>query len=217
MYQAVCSQPLPCDAAAGSRVFQSNVHDVSGKLGCRQPKPTDSGVFSTTWPSPLFGLRWGHTAGTSAYRGVRWPTSNRSKRCCANSTIRFIVWRCSDTHEQQVMLGHLVFIGCRHVLDGHLAFLWDNPTWQAAMSGWAMHHAQHDVGEFLRYLARQSSGLKLALESSWEARPTYGMDVHSVFRWWMAVSRNFMAPLSQMSAWRFRFILQLSSERCAAS
>ena len=105
---------------------------------------------------------------------------NSSNHCYANSLVKCVLWLCEDTTELQAMLGQLLFDGVRPALTGSPHCLWRNDSWQEAMTGWAMPHSQHDVGEFLRYFVQQSGGLKYALELSWEARLFNGADDDAV-------------------------------------
>ena len=59
VYRAVCSQPLPCDAAAGSRVFQSNVHDVSGNWAADSRSQQTLEYFQQPGPALYLGCGGG--------------------------------------------------------------------------------------------------------------------------------------------------------------
>ena len=105
---------------------------------------------------------------------------NSGNGCYANFLVKCVLWLCEDTTELQAMLGQLLFDGVRPALTGSPHYLWHNDSWQEAMTGWAMPHSQHDVGEFLRYFVQQSGGLKYALELSWEAKLFNGADDDAV-------------------------------------
>ena len=184
VHGAVRHQSLPRNEALGVGVFESYVdNDARNRTSnCRsqplvehfQQYRSDIGVAGS---GSLLPTRAATEERSSQQIGAGYrqlvlgaQICNSSNHCYANSLVKCVLWLCEDTTELQAMLGQLLFDGIRPALTGSPHHLWQNGSWQEAMTGWAMPHSQHDVGEFLRYFVQQSGGLKFALELSWEAR-----------------------------------------------